>query len=81
MDRCHKLSENVCFVRSERSFSGEKVSRMSTDGRKGEDGARILFTEFTIYEAVSGQASHLKYLRPALLRFCEAGLRICGWPK
>ena len=33
--RCHELSENVWFVRSERSFSGEKVvcrACLRTDG-------------------------------------------------
>ena len=44
---CHKLSENIWFVWSKRSYSGDKVG---VDGRmtEHEDRARILEPEFAI---------------------------------
>ena len=55
----HKLSENIWFVWSKRSYSGDKKGcdargQRTTDGRtECEDRARILETEFAIVKNLS----------------------------
>ena len=43
---CHKISENIWFVWSKRSYSGQKVGCDDCDTRKCEDSARILEAGF-----------------------------------
>ena len=45
---CHKLSENIWLVWSDRSYLGEKVGCHLCGRQKCEDKARILVTEFAI---------------------------------
>ena len=52
---CHKLSKNIWFVWSERSYSGDKETMDDGQRTECEDRARILEAEFAKYKKLSKQ--------------------------
>ena len=75
---CRKLSENIWFVWSKRSYSGQKVGCHAHTRRHGqtecEDRARILETEFTITKHGKHQESHSQTPQTKqMLVFAEMG--------
>ena len=79
---CHKLSENIWFVWSKRSYNGRKgrMSSLYTDGRmECEDRARILESELVVCKMSLFHYKILFTKTPSMDGCSTVMLKVDGW--